>query len=89
MDRRIEQSPDLRLIEGAGQRDRRKPRAVQALVGVGVADPGEKPRVRQRALQGVILFPDAGGEFRVIAGENFQSSWVHGLQRRLPFDDVQ
>lgn len=49
----------------------------------------EKPRIRERALQGVILFPDAGGEFRVIAGENFQSSWVHGLQRRLPFDDVQ
>ena len=67
MDRRVEQPPDLRLIEGAGQRERRKP----------------------RALQGVILFPDPSGEFRVIAGENFQSSWVHGLQRRLPFDDVQ
>jgi hypothetical protein len=26
---------------------------------------------------------------RVIAGEDFQASWVHGLQRRLPFDDVQ
>lgn len=71
MDRRVEQPPELRLIEGAGQRDRRK------------------PRVRGRALQGVILFPDPSGEFRVIAGENFQSSWVHGLQRRLPFDDVQ
>jgi len=71
MDRRLEQSPDFRLIEGAGQHDRRK------------------ARVGERALQGVILFPDAGGELRVIAGEDFQASWVHGLQRRLPFDDVQ
>jgi hypothetical protein len=61
MDRRLEQSPDLRVIPGDGQ----------------------------RALQGVILFPEAGGELRVIAGEDFQASWVHGLQRRLPFDDVQ
>jgi hypothetical protein len=53
------------------------------------ADPRALPGAGQRALQGVILFPEPGGEVRVIAGEGFQASWVHGLQRRLPFDDVQ
>ncbi len=46
-------------------------------------------RSGQRSLEGVVLYLEPSGELRVIAGENFQSSWVHGLQRRLPFDDVQ
>jgi hypothetical protein len=49
----------------------------------------DQARAGQRALKGVILYTDASGELRVIAGLNFQASWVHSLQRRLPFDYVQ
>lgn len=52
-------------------------------------DPGGEARVARRTRQGVILLVEPGGELRVIAGQDFQASWVHGLQRRLPFDDVQ
>ena len=37
------------------QRHRREPRAVQDLVGVGVADAAEEPRIGQRALERVVL----------------------------------
>ena len=83
------QSLDLRLIQGSRQRDRRKSRPMEDLVRVSVANSRKEVRIRQRALQGVILVPEPGGELRVIAGEDFEASWVHGLQRRLPFDDVQ
>ena len=49
--RRREQARDRRLVERARQRERRQPRAVQDLVGVGVADAAEEARIGQRALE--------------------------------------
>src|SRR5207247_1584933 len=46
---------DLICREAARPFRRREARAMQDLVGVGVADAREDPRVRQRALGGVIL----------------------------------
>ena len=49
------QPVDLLLRHPLRQLRRRHPRAVQDLVGVGVADAGEEARVRQRALDRVVL----------------------------------
>jgi hypothetical protein len=69
-------------------RERGEPGSIEpgSLLSVGL---GGMPAAGERVLTGVILYTDANGELRVIAGMNFQASWVHSLQRRLPFDDVQ
>ena len=43
------------VVERARQRERREPRAVQDLVGVGVADAAEEARIGERALERVVL----------------------------------
>ena len=46
---------DLLLRQPRRELRRRQPRAVEDLVGVGVADPGEEARIGQRALDRVVL----------------------------------
>jgi len=47
--RRAVQALDLGVVEPLRERDRREPRAVQDLVGVGIADAREQVRVAERA----------------------------------------
>ncbi len=49
------QAPDLFFAQISGERNRRKLRAVQDLVGVGVADAGKQTRIGEGTFQGVIF----------------------------------
>ena len=66
-----------------GQRQRREPRAVQDLVGVGVADAAEEPRVGQRALERVVLAREPGRECRSPASSTSSPPRSNGLQLAL------
>ena len=69
-------SRDLRLGEAAGELDRREPGGVQDLVGVGISDPGEEPRVGERSLQRMVLGRQHPGKRADVGAEHLETAAV-------------
>src|SRR6185437_3326093 len=83
------QALDLRIIEPARQHDRRQPRGMQNLIGVGVADPAEQSRVGERAFERMVLAPQPLRELRETRFEDLDAARVLQLQIVLPLYDVK
>ena len=54
---------------------------MQDLIRVGVADAREKMRIRERALERVVLALQTLGECGEVGGENLDAAWVEALER--------
>ncbi len=70
------QAPHFLLAEILSPSQGRQPRAVEDLVGVGVADAAEQPRVGQRALERVAPACQHPGEGLPVAVQHLESSGV-------------
>ena len=82
-------SRDLRLGEAAGELDRREPGGVQDLVGVGISDPGEEPRVGERSLQRMVLGRQHPGKRADVGAERLETAAVVLGEGGLSGHDVQ
>ena len=67
---------------------RRQPGPMQDLVGVGVTDPTEEPRVGERPLESMVLSGEALREGRKVGVEYFESATLKGNQPLLPDHEV-
>ena len=79
--RRVEEARDLVVRQARRERDGGEPRRVEDLVRVGVPDPGEERRVRERALQRVVLAPQARDERSERRLERLEAAGVEGEER--------
>ena len=79
----------LPVREPAGPLQRRQPRGVQDLVGVGVADPGKEPRIGERAFHGVVLREQRLAERRRVRGQHVDAAPVQRPQRRRSAQQVE
>ena len=86
--RRREQPRDLVASSSLlRQRDRREPRAVQDLVGVGVADAAEEARIGERALERVVLAAQrARANAASVGRQHLEAAGVERGQRRRARD---
>ena len=84
-----EEALDLGGLQLSGHGDRREPRALQDLVGIGIADAAEQLGVAQGALQGVVFRGQAPSEGVGLAGHDLEAARVEGAERRRALDDVQ
>nr|WP_293417094.1 hypothetical protein [Piscinibacter sp.] len=87
--RRREQARRGVGVERARQRDGRQPRAVQDLVGVRIADAAEQPRIRQRALERVVLGLQPRQEGGRLGAHHVDAAGVLRGQRVAPGEQVQ
>ncbi len=62
---------------------------MEDLVGVGVADAGEETRIRQRALQRVVLPCQRLAESRQVRVEDLDAAAVELREARAPLDEVE
>jgi hypothetical protein len=69
--------------------NRRQSRAVQNLVGIGVANAREKPRIRERALQGVVLAFEPIGKCGKVRFLDLEATGVEAREHRSIRDKVQ
>ena len=83
------QTLDRAVVQLARQRERGQPRRVQDLVGVGVADAREEPRIGQAALQRVVLARERGAERRQVGPEHVEAAAIVRLQVRTSGDQMQ
>ena len=83
------QPGQLGLVQVGGALERRQPGPVQDLVGIGVADPAEHPRVGQRTLEGMILAAQRPGELGGAGVEHFQAAAVEVGKAGGPGDQMQ
>jgi hypothetical protein len=58
------------------------------LIGVGVADAAEQPRIRERSFQSVIRRRQHPGKRNEIAFEYFQTTRIKTIESRLPLNQV-
>src|SRR5262249_54949436 len=72
-----------------GLAKRREASAVQDLVGVGVADAVEESRVRERALQRMVLAQQGVLEVIEAGAKNVQAASIEAGEGRLSGEDVQ
>jgi len=87
--RRVEQARGLGVAERPRQLDGRQARGVQNLVGIGVSDSAEHPRIGQHALQRVIAGAQRGRERVDRQREHVRSPGVHPVDCGPAADDVQ
>src|SRR3972149_2394868 len=66
-----------------------KPSAMEDLVGVGVSDSAEEPRIGERALQRVVLSGEGAPELLEIGFEDFETSAVEKREVGLPAHQVE
>src|SRR5450759_5266509 len=83
----VEEARGLRVREARRERDGRELRAVEDLVRVRVADSGKEGRVRQRALQRVVLAPEACCEGLGRRLERLEAARVERLKGLAPGDE--
>src|SRR3974390_1734881 len=62
---------------------------MQNLIGIGVADTAEEPRVGKRALERVVLAAQTLRELRAARREDLEPPGVKKTQGLLPLDDTQ
>src|SRR5262245_41988871 len=62
---------------------------MEYLVGVGVADPAEEVRIRERALQRVVLARERGAECVEVTIERLDAAAIVRVEARAPLHDVQ
>ena len=85
--RRAAQSP---RVERVAQLERREPRAVQDLVGVGVADAAEEARIGEGALERVALAREGLAELpRRVAPSDLEAAAIERCEPGLALHDVQ
>ena len=85
--RRVVETGDLRVGEARRERDGRELRRVEDLVRVGVSDAGEEGRIRQGALQRVVLAPEARGKGLARRLERLEAAGIEGVERLASRDD--
>ena len=86
---RLVQARDLFRRELVGHGERRQARAVQDLVGIGVADAAEQARVGERALERVVLAGERAAERREVDREHLEAARVVRRERVFAPHEVQ
>ena len=86
--RRLMEARDLCIAQLAREARWGEACAVKDFVRIGVSDPREQARIRERALERVRLAPERLGELRERRLHRLDSSGVERAQSRLAVDDV-
>ena len=86
---RLVQARDLFRRELVGHGERRQARAVQDLVGIGVADAAEQARVGERALERVVLADERSAERREVDRQRLEPARVVRRERVFALHEVQ
>jgi hypothetical protein len=71
------------------ERDGRKFCGVQNFVGVGVANSAEQARIGEGSLEGAVFGGERVAERVEIAGEDFDSSGIDGIEAAFASEHVQ
>src|SRR5579884_706332 len=87
--RGLEQPVPFFCFEFLRLRDRRQPRVVQNLIGVGVSDPAQHARVGESALESMVLEDERGAEGGGIGAEYVDPSRIQCAQAFLAGSHVQ
>jgi hypothetical protein len=72
-----------------GEGDGRQPSCVQDFVRIGVADSAEEAGIGEGALERAVFCGECIAEGTQIAGEDFDSTGIDGLQAVLAGEDMQ
>jgi hypothetical protein len=83
------QPVELFRLEGLRQGERRQPRGVQDLIGIGVADPAQNVGVRERALERVVLAAQRVAKRAGGGGEGLEPARVQRRERGFTAHEMQ